>query len=110
MAKYNLYDVKLVKNATFKIEAESPEAAINMACQVADDDGMMWEHPVDEFICDEIKPEFYCPICGSALIKSETQNNIYYCLAYDDCGTEWIPEIKDNGRLTQLKQVGRFNF
>lgn len=110
MPKYNLYNVKLVKYATFKIEAESSKAAIDMACQLADDDGMMWEHPVDEFICDEIEPEFYCPLCGSALVKDETRNNIYYCLAEDDCGTDWMPEVKDNGRLIQLKRIGRFTF
>ena len=110
MAKYNLYTVKLIKQATFKVEAENSEAAINIACQLADDDIMLWEHPVDEFICDKINPEFYCPICGSALVKSETQDNIYYCLAKDDCGTEWTPEIKDNGKLIQLKRIGRFNF
>lgn len=110
MSKYNLYNVKLVKHATFRVEAENSESAIDMACQLADDDGMMWEHPVDEFICDEIKPEFYCPICGSALQKSAARDDIYYCLAEDDCGTEWTPEVQDNGKLTQLKRISRFTF
>lgn len=110
MPKYNLYNVKLVKYASFKVEAENSEAAIDMACQLADGDVMLWEHPVDEFICDEIKPEFYCPLCGSALQKSETRDNIYYCLAEDDCGTEWMPEVQGNGRLTKLNRIGRFTF
>lgn len=110
MNKYHLYKVKLVKNAVFKLEASSPDAAIDRACQLADEDGMLWEHPVDEFICEEVENKFYCPICGSILQCYDTNPDLFYCLNEDECGTDWHIELSPEGKVIGVNCIGKFSF
>lgn len=49
------YYVTLIKKETYEVEAENEEAAIELACGLADDDCMAFSEPVEEFIVEEIK-------------------------------------------------------
>ena len=49
------YYVTLIKKETYEVEAENEEAAIELACGLADNDCMSFSELVEEFIVKEIE-------------------------------------------------------
>ena len=48
------YRVCFIKYETYYVEAEDEDDAIEMACELCDDDVYAWTNPVDEFEVSEI--------------------------------------------------------
>lgn len=110
MNKVNIYKVKFTKSFELEMQAGSPDEAIERACEIEHDDGMMWEKDYDKIECEEINSGYYCPVCGSTLtdVKLNIQNNIIEHLMScinDDCALDWtITTDKANGNFLGIQR------
>ena len=109
MNKVNVYKVKFTKTFDIEIQASSPDEAIEQARQLCNDDGMMWEKPIEEIECEEIEG-YYCPACGSSLtaintnIKNHIIEHLMSCIN-EDCALDWtITTDTANGNFLGIQR------